>query len=216
MNENMMRESNTLTLESNGLRQRAAAGIEAMMDAAVRGLARAVELLVIFAFWILLPGWPVFTAVLVREGNYLRRYPTTLVRAMRHMRALWRTRAISRMVARRLGPPVSRVPERVVGGCTHCGQCCLNRACVFLAFDAQGRSCCRIYGTWAWKMLFANCSRYPLDGQEIALYRCPGFAAIRGMPANGIRVIPVVPVMQPAVLETIHPELSEKTAESGA
>jgi hypothetical protein len=216
MNETMMRESNALTLEPGGLRSRAAVGIKAATEDLILGLARAVEFVVVGGFWLLLPVWPVLAAIILREGDYLRRYRTTLARMTRHIRAVWRTRAVSRMVARRLTRPVRGVPERIVGSCTHCGRCCLDRACLFLDFDDRGRSRCQIYGKRLWKLLFANCSRYPVDGQEIVLYACPSFTAVRGLQADPKRIIPIVPAARAVGVESVSAQPSETTVESGA
>jgi hypothetical protein len=216
MNETIMRESNALTLDPGGLRQRAAARIKAATESSILALARAVEFVVLFASGLLLPVWPVIAAAILREGVYLRRYRATLARMTRHIFAVWHTRPVSRMVARRLMPPMRKAPERIVGNCTHCGRCCLDRACVFLDFDDQGRSRCRIYGKRLWKLLFANCGRYPADGEEIVLYDCPGFTAVRRLEPDSRRVIPIVPAMQPAALETISAQSSETTEGLGA
>jgi hypothetical protein len=215
MNETIMRENNALTLESSGPRRRAAASIEAAKERSIRGLARAVEFVVVVASSLLLPLWPILAAVVLRESGYVRRYPATLVRMSGHIRAVWNTGAVSRMVARGLTPAERTVPERIVGNCTHCGRCCLDLACVFLVFDDQGRSRCRIYGKRLWKILFANCSRYPVDRQEIVLYRCPGFNAVRDTQSSRTRIIPIAPVMQPAALESLGAELSETSEGSG-
>lgn len=206
-----MRESEALTLEPAGLRQRVVAGIEAAWETLVRGFARGVEFVVVFGSWLLLPLWPVLAAAVLRDGDYVRRYRTTVVRLIGHIRAVWNTRAISRMVSRGLVPSAHAAPERVVGNCTHCGKCCLDHACVFLAFDEAGRSRCTIYGTWLWKIMFANCGRYPVDGQEIVLYGCPGFSSVREPGASARRIIPIVPAMQPTELESIGTESPETT-----
>jgi len=206
-----MRDSEALTLEPARLRQRVAAGIEAAWEAAVRGFARTVEFVAVSGSWLLLPVWPILAAAVLRDGDYVRRYRTTVVRLTGHIRAVWNTRAISRMVSRGLMPAAHAVPECVVGNCTHCGKCCLDRACLFLAFDEAGRSRCTIYGTWLWKIMFANCGRYPVDAQEIVLYDCPGFNAVTDPAAGAHRIIPIVPAMQPAQLESISTESPETT-----
>ncbi len=206
-----MRESDVLTLEPVGLRQRAAAAIEAAWEVFVRAFARTVEFVVVFGSWLLLPLWPILAAIVLRDGDYVRRYRITVARLIGHIRAVWGTRAISRMVSRGLMPAARAVPERVVGNCTHCGRCCLDLACVFLAFDEDKRSRCTIYGTWLWKIMFANCSRYPVDGQEIVLYGCPGFNSVPDPAAGARRIIPIVPAMQPAGLETVGTESPETT-----
>jgi hypothetical protein len=191
MNETMMRESNALTLEPSGLRQRAAAGIELVRESSIRGLARAVEFVLVFGAWLLLPLWPILFAAGLQDRDYLRRYRITLARMTGHIRAVWHTRAISRMVARRLTPPVRAVPE-------------------------GGRSRCQIYGKKLWKVMFANCGRYPVDGLEIVLYRCPGFNAVRDPEASLRRIIPLARAMRPAGLESISAESPETTRGSSA
>jgi hypothetical protein len=204
-----MRGSSALTIEPGGVRQRAAAGIRTATEVSILALARLIEFVVLFGSALLLPVWPVIAAAILREGVYVRRYRATLVRMTRHILAVWHARPISRMIARRVAPAERAVPERIVGSCTHCGRCCLDRACVFLDFDDQARSHCRIYGKRVWKLLFANCGQYPLDAQEIAVYRCPGFTAVRGMQSDRRHFIPILPATQPAALDTISAGLSE-------
>lgn len=215
-NETIMRGSTTLTLEPGGLKQRAAAGIRAATDISILALARSIEFVVIFGSALLLPVWPVIAAAVLREGVYLRRYRATLARMTKHILAVWHARPVSRMITRWLTPAERAVPERIVGNCTHCGRCCLDQACVFLSFDEQGRSRCHIYGKRVWKVMFANCSRYPVDGPEIVLYRCPGFNAVRDPEASPQRVIPIAPAVQPAVLESIGAEWSETSGAPGS
>jgi len=185
-----VRDGHTLTLELRGLRRRAAVRMMAATGGSIAGLARTIEFVAICAGWVLLPVWPVVAAAVAGDPRYLRRYPRTLVQTMRHIRATWRGRAISRMLVQRLTPPGLRVRERIIGSCTHCGNCCLDRSCLFLAYDAQGQSRCRIYGGRVWKRL--TCGRYPVDGEEIALYRCPSFTAERETPTSGRRIVPIV------------------------
>jgi len=83
-----------------------------------------------------------------------------------------------------------------VGTCTHCGNCCLNRSCLFLDFDAAGRSSCRIYGGRFWSVL--NCSRYPESRNDIELYRCASFTAVALPDPPARRVIPLWRVDVPA------------------
>ena len=141
-------------------------------------MASAVELTAIAAMWLLLPVWPLIASVISRDSRYLRRYWGTLARMTRHIRAQRRSRSIARMVAQRLTPRGLRHTQRLEGRCTHCGRCCLDRACLFLRFDAEGRSRCRIYGGRVWRAL--SCGRYPDDARDIALYGCPSFNVVRG------------------------------------
>ena len=184
-----MRDGNTLTLELRGLRERTAVRVKAATGGSIVGVARAIEGVVVVAGWLALPVWPLVATVVARDSSYVRHYLSTVIRMTAHIRATWRGRAVSRMVAQRLTPPALRVPERISGHCTHCGNCCLDRSCVFLTFDEQGRSRCRIYGGTVWNRL--TCGQYPVDGTEIALYRCPSFTALRDSEADRRRVVPI-------------------------
>lgn len=172
-----MRRSSALTLERGRWRQRTAVGIEVATEGLIRGLARAVEFVVVCIAWLLLPVWPLLAALIAGDADYVRGYWTTVGNVKKHIRSLWRGHSVSRMVAHWLTPPVLRRPESIVGSCTHCGRCCIDGDCVFVAFDAHGQSSCRIYGGRVWKHL--TCARYPIDRRDIVLYRCPGFTADR-------------------------------------
>ena len=74
-------------------------------------------------------------------------------------------------------------PEQITGQCTHCGRCCIDQKCVFLALDDQSQSRCRIYGNWYWQR--TNCGKYPQSGREIQVYECPSYSA---MPMRVIRI----------------------------
>ena len=184
-----MRDGDTLTLELRGLRERAAVRVRAATGGSIVGVARAIEFVVVLTGWLVLPVWPLVATAVARDSSYVRRYLSTLIRMTAHIRATWRGRAVSRMVAQRLMPPALRIPERISGHCTHCGNCCLDRSCVFLTFDEQGGSRCRIYGGKVWNWL--TCGQYPVDGAEIALYRCPSFTALRDSEADRRRVVPI-------------------------
>jgi hypothetical protein len=123
---------------------------------------------------LLLPIAPFAAAAIARDWRYVRGYRATLSRAVGHLGAQIRTEAITRYVGHARGRVA--LPEGIAGSCTHCGNCCLERRCIFLDWNADGQSRCRIYGSGFWKRL--ACGRYPRHGLDIALYRCPGFLAL--------------------------------------
>jgi hypothetical protein len=157
-------------------------------------LARGLEYSATGLMFALLPLGPFVASAIARDASYARRYRATLLRGAAHARAMLRDRAISRYLLRRRRARMPR--ERIVGACTHCGNCCLNRSCLFLDFDASGRSRCRIYGSRFWGLL--NCSRYPESRNDIELYRCASFTALPAPDALRHRVIPVWRVDVPA------------------
>jgi hypothetical protein len=160
----------------------------ALRDRVVPPTARGIELAMALGAFALLPIWPFVAAAVACDRAYAARYFRTLVQLTRHIRGAARGRSVSRWIVQKLVPR-HLDPEEVSGGCTHCGNCCLYGGCVYLHYDAQGRSTCRIYGGRVWKML--SCGEYPTSAREIALYDCPSFNAA---PASGVRprVIPIV------------------------
>jgi hypothetical protein len=155
-------------------------------------VARGTELALAALAFALLPVLPFAAAAVAGDASYVWQYAATLRQSVRHIRGAVRGRSVSRYLEQRLAPrPLAR--DAVVGACTHCGNCCLFRGCVYLAYDAQGRSQCRIYGGRVWKLL--ACGDYPTGARDIALYDCPSFS-VPGRPAAGARVIPIA-VAQP-------------------
>jgi hypothetical protein len=155
--------------------------------------ARGVELGMALLAYALLPLAPFLAAAVARDPSYIARYRTTLPQCARHIRGALRGRSVSRYIVQKLAPHREE-PQQVSGACTHCGNCCLFGGCVYLEFDAQGRSMCRIYGGRVWKML--SCGEYPISAREIELYDCPSFTATPSVGAKP-RVIPIVAARKP-------------------
>jgi hypothetical protein len=194
MRESMSSTPMRRTLRKLQVRRRHMRWIAAGLRAALLpGAARGIELTLAFAAYALLPVWPLVAAALARDASYALRYASTLPKVVRHIRGAVRGRSVSRYLIQKLSPGQVEA-EQVSGACTHCGNCCLYGGCVYLAYDPQGRSTCRIYGGRLWKLL--ACGEYPARAREIDLYDCPSFTA---MPAAGrsARVIPIVLARRP-------------------
>lgn len=127
------------------------------------------------ALVVLLPVLPLGYALVSGRIHFLRDYRLTLRRAARYLHTLWRLRVVSRNLQRVLAGSTFR-GESIEGSCTHCGRCCVDRTCLFLGWDAQGKSICTIYNNWFWKM--TSCGSYPVDGASIRVYGCPSFKAV--------------------------------------
>ncbi|GEM_PF-3293933 len=148
-------------------------------------LSRPIELLVLGTMFVGLPLAPLLMAALSGRLADAIEYRRSLRLAFRHVAEMYRSGATSRYVRwRASGRQPSRLApdERIEGTCTHCGQCCTNKACVFVQFDALGRSSCRIYDTAFWRWL--SCGSYPVSREDIEVYRCPSFRVIRIQPAR--------------------------------
>jgi len=153
-------------------------------------LARAAELGIVALGYLGLPLWPFLAAAVAGDLGYLRRYPATLRQVVRHIQGTLRARSVARFLLDKMGQRRTQ-SQQVVGACTHCGNCCLYRGCVFLSYDARGQSRCGIYGGRVWKML--TCGDYPINREEIELYECPSFVAVPASPGRR-KVIPIAAV----------------------
>ncbi len=154
------------------------------MKAVLARLSRPIELLVIGTMFIGLPMAPLLMAALSGRLADAIEYRRSLRLAFRHLTEMQRSGSASRYIRwRASGRQPSRLEpdERIEGACTHCGQCCTNKSCVFVQFDALGHSSCRIYDTAFWRWL--SCGTYPVSREDIEVYRCPSFKVIRIQPA---------------------------------
>lgn len=143
---------------------------------------RVAEALALAVLVLMLPVLPALVAMLARDTASLVNYGLTLRRSVRMLSAMARTRVIPRSLKRRWQEASS---ARIEGTCTHCGNCCVQRSCVFLSFDAAGQSACVIHGSALWRL--TSCGRYPIDGADIAVYACPSYRI----------AIPITPIPAP-------------------
>ncbi|MCA3217343.1 MAG: hypothetical protein ING59_02040 [Burkholderiales bacterium] len=141
----------------------------------LRRCGAALESIALGIMWLGLPLAPVFMALIRWDIAPLRRYPASWRRAVAHTSQLSRVGVIRRGVEQRFAPR-GEAAYRIEGGCTHCGQCCVNGLCVFVDFDAEGRSSCAIHGKWFFRWL--SCGVYPRTQRDIDAYACPSFRAV--------------------------------------
>ena len=138
-------------------------------------LAASAETLTLGAMTVLLPLSPLMCAALSGRLSYLVQYRSSFARSAHCIKALKRTRVISRNLQRKLSAPEKQA-ESIQGSCTHCGLCCVDRSCVFLAWSDDMTSQCSIYDNWFWRL--TTCGSYPIDEESISVYSCPSFKAI--------------------------------------
>jgi hypothetical protein len=120
---------------------------------------------------LLLPFSPFVASAIAKDLSYTRSYFKTIAKAARHLHGQVKSRAFSRYLLYGFDAPPN--PEKVVGECTHCGNCCLHRSCIYLDWSASGESLCLIYSQPFWKKL--ACGRYPESRHDIDRYTCPSF-----------------------------------------
>ncbi len=138
-------------------------------------MASALELIMIGTLLLLLPLSPIGCFLLSGDLGYVARYFTT-IRQCAAMLIAMRKRGVLRRNLLPVMSQASSAPEQISGECTHCGRCCIDKKCVFVEFDGEGHSTCRIYDNWFWRR--TNCGRYPITAREIAVYQCPSFVAV--------------------------------------
>jgi hypothetical protein len=146
--------------------------VNAMISAT---LARGIEITVLAALFVTLPLSPIAVFMLSGDRSYVARYLATMRRCAGMFKAMRRHRVIQRNLPIALNAH-STPPEHITGQCTHCGRCCIDQKCVFLALDDHGQSRCRIYGNWYWQR--TNCGKYPQSGRDIQVYDCPSYSAM--------------------------------------
>ena len=64
-----------------------------------------------------------------------------------------------------------KVPAEIAGSCVQCGNCCMNKRCVFLEPIDNDRYQCGIYHSPLRR--WSNCGSFPLHAHDIARYACP-------------------------------------------
>lgn len=141
----------------------------------MQAITRMIELAMLGALFVLLPLSPLGCFILSGDRRYLKNYLATVRQCTAMLAAMMRNRVIQRNVLPALGLDTAE-PDYIIGECTHCGRCCIDKKCAFVKFDSRGHSQCGIYGNWFWRR--TNCGRYPISAREIAIYQCPSFAAI--------------------------------------
>ena len=157
------------------------------------------------ALYLLLPLLPLVTSLLFLRWSFVRDYGQTLRRMRVHLAAM-RRGPLQHYFSDVLGR-MRQVPQDIHGSCVQCGNCCLQRQCVFLEALDDGKYACGIYHS-RWRR-FSNCGSFPLNQQDIDRYACPSYyvvprhAAEIRPPLHGLRPVPVQFVGKLAELRTL-------------
>lgn len=144
----------------------------------IRLFLRQISVPVFFAcVMILLPLSPLLLSLSTGKGRFTRNYFRTIVKLLDTLDAMRERRSVERYVESLLF--ISRAPQakRIGGFCNHCGNCCLDRRCLFLEQAGEDRYFCGIFGTMLRR--FTNCGAYPINQEDIDLYACPTYYVIR-------------------------------------
>ena len=151
-------------------------------------LGATVEHVALALLWCLLPVAPLWMATVTGTTAPLRDWVGAMRKGAVHIGELRAIGVVRRLFEQKFGG-VADPDRRIEGACTHCGRCCINGKCVFVSFDAEGRSRCAIHGRWFFRLL--ACGAYPISARDIATYHCPSFVAVAPARSDQ-RVIPIV------------------------
>ena len=145
----------------------------------------------IISLYVALPLMPLLASVVFLRSKYLLQYPTTLRRLLVHIAAL-REGPVSHYLGDVLGR-VNAVPVEMKGHCVQCGNCCMDRRCMFLEQVDADKYQCGIYHSPFRR--FSNCGSFPLNQHDIERYACPSYYVVEARP---IHFIPYRPELQSA------------------
>ncbi|MDB5978465.1 MAG: hypothetical protein JWR07_5225 [Nevskia sp.] len=148
-----------------------------------RYLVRAGTLALIGGMYLLLPLSPLLASVVFFRRKYVVHYRHTLKKMLIHIQALSEG-PVHHYLQDVVGRQTS-VPAEIRGSCTQCGNCCLDKRCVFLEKTPDDKYLCGIYHSPLRR--FSNCGSFPLSAHDIERYDCPGYEVVREVPIHWVQ-----------------------------
>ena len=139
-----------------------------------RYLASVLTGFLVFSVLLLFPMLPFVAALAFWQKHFFINYFQTLKKIWRHMQAVREGPALH-YFADVMGR-ASQVPEVMGGSCVQCGNCCMNKRCMFLQPIADDKFQCGIYSSPLRR--FSNCGSFPLNAYDIERYQCPSYFVI--------------------------------------
>lgn len=137
---------------------------------------------------VLLPLSPLLLSLLTGKGGFVRNYYRTIVKLLITLVTMRQRRSVERYVQSLLSVSRPSQVKKIGGFCNHCGNCCLDRRCLFLEKGRENHYFCGIFGTTLRR--FTNCGAYPINQEDIDLYACPTYYVIGPAPAAPRPVVP--------------------------
>jgi hypothetical protein len=148
-------------------------------DAFLRNLlVKTITFVYISGLYILLPVLPVLASTIFVRKKYIVEYPQTIKKLIVHLEAL-REGSVSYYISG-LFNLMSEAPVEIGGSCVRCGECCMNKRCVFLEQVSETEYQCGVYHSPLRK--FSNCGAYPVSQRDIDRYACPSYYVIKQIP----------------------------------
>ena len=131
-----------------------------------------------------LPFMPLLASVLFLRSKYVLSYGTTLRKMRIHIEAMKEGPAQHYFLDVMGREPV--VPQEIRGECVQCGNCCMDRRCVFLEDVGDNKYQCGIYHSPFRKL--SNCGSFPLNQWDIDRYACPSYTASAVIPIVAVQL----------------------------
>lgn len=128
--------------------------------------------------YLLLPFMPLMASIVFFRRKYLLQYPTYLKKMAIHIRAL-REGPVVHYFEDVVGR-IHQVPEAIEGSCVQCGNCCMEKRCVFLEDMGDTRFQCGVYHSPLRR--FSNCGSFPINAYDIERYACPSYSVVKFSP----------------------------------
>ncbi len=126
------------------------------------------------ALRLMLPVAPIFASLVFGRRKYLLDYDDFIQRMRIHIAALQEGPA--RHYFEDVLGRAKAVPAEITGSCVQCGNCCMNKRCLFLEPIANGRFQCGIYHSPLRRL--SNCGSFPLNAYDISRYACPSYQVV--------------------------------------
>ena len=123
---------------------------------------------------LIFPLLPLFLALIFWQKEFLKNYRLTLQKIWLHLRAVREGPAVH-YLADVMGR-ISQVPEVMGGECVKCGNCCMERRCMFLKPMGNDQYECGIYHSPLRR--FSNCGSFPINAYDLERYQCPSYFVI--------------------------------------
>lgn len=124
--------------------------------------------------WLMLPVAPICASLVFWRRHYVLNYAGFIRKMCTHIEALREGPAqhyFEDVIGR-----AEAVPAEISGSCVQCGNCCMDKRCMFLEPLADGRYQCGIYHSPLRR--FSNCGSFPLNDHDIKRYACPSYHVI--------------------------------------
>jgi hypothetical protein len=146
-------------------------------------LARAGAWVVIGALYLVLPILPLLASVAFQRTKFVRHYWQTLKKMVVHLKAL--SEGPVQHYLQDVAGRSASIPAEIRGACTQCGNCCLDKRCVFLEKTVDEKYQCGVYHSPLRR--YSNCGSFPLSAHDIERYDCPGYTVVQEAPIHWMR-----------------------------